>query len=594
MNELWLHPSLLLLLGAALLPILPKAFRKVWLLAVPAGVFALVATMPMGEFGNVRFLDWTLEFGRVDAISRVFAIIMALMCLLGTLYALKVENTGEHVAAWTYVAGSLGVIFAGDLLVLFLFWELMAISSVFLIWARRTPASLAAGFRYLLVHTAGGVILLAGIVLHGAAQGGDFSFNAFSPEDPSLAVWLILVGFLLNAAVPPLHAWLPDAYSAATFSGSVFLCAFTTKTAVYALCRGFAGFEILIVLGVIMALYGVVYAFLANDPRRLLSYHIVSQVGFMVAGVGIGTAMAINGTIAHAFTHILYKGLLFMGTGAVLFMTGKSKFTELGGLYARMPWTMFFTLIGGLSISAFPFFSGFISKSMTIAAGYEAHHYWAVYLLMIASVGTFLHTGLKLIYFTWFGERRASEETWRKAADPGWNMNAAMGATAFLCFFMGIFPGSLYRLLPYTVDYQPYTSYHLSETFLLLLSAALGFALLRNKLAPTASVTLDLDRFYRVTGNAILRFARTPLQLFDRAWGNLHEKGGLLPLMRSALLMAVFDSHVIDRAVDGTAHSVRDLGSRLRPLQRGSLQQSLTLVFAALAVMLLVFFLFAR
>ena len=593
MNEFWLHPSLVLLLGAALLPILPAALRKVWLLAVPAAVLALVINMPMGEFGAVRFLDWTLEFGRVDAFSRVFAIIMALMCLLGTLYALKVENTGEHVAAWAYVAGSLGVIFAGDLLVLFLFWELMAVSSVFLIWARRTPQSLAAGFRYLLVHTAGGLVLLTGIVLYGASQGGDFSFNGFSPDDVSLAVWLILAGFLLNAAVPPLHAWLPDAYPAATFSGAVFLCAFTTKTAVYALCRGFAGFEILIVLGVVMALYGVVYAFLANDPRRLLSYHIVSQVGFMVAGVGIGTAMAINGTIAHAFTHILYKGLLFMGAGAVLYMTGKSKFTELGGLYAKMPWTMFFTLIGGLSISAFPFFSGFISKSMTIAAGYEAHHYWAVYLLMIASVGTFLHTGLKLIYFTWFGERRADDETWRKAADPGWNMNAAMAATAFLCFFMGIFPGSLYQLLPYAVDYRPYTSYHLSETLLLLLSAALAFALLRNKLAPSAAVNLDLDRFYRGPGSVLRRFAQFPLQVIDRVWANFHEKGGILPLMRSALLLAVFDNRVIDRAVDGAAHSVRDLGVRLRPLQRGSLQQNLTFAFAAVAVILLVFFLFA-
>ncbi len=593
MNEFWLHPSLLLLLGAAVLPLLPQALRKFWLLAVPAGVLVLVLNMPMGEFGSVRFLDWTLEFGRVDAVSRVFAIIMALMCLLGTLYALKVENTGEHVAAWTYVAGSLGVIFAGDLLVLFLFWELMALSSVFLIWARRTPESLAAGFRYLLVHTAGGVILLAGIVLYGAGQGGDFSFNAFSPADPSLAVWLILVGFLLNAAVPPLHAWLPDAYPAATFSGSVFLSAFTTKTAVYALCRGFAGFEILIVLGVIMALYGVVYAFLTNDPRRLLSYHIVSQVGFMVAGVGIGTAMAINGTIAHAFAHILYKGLLFMGAGTVLFMTGKSKFTELGGLYAKMPWTMFFTLVGGLSISAFPFFSGFISKSMTIGAGYEAHHYWAVYLLMLASVGTFLSIGLKLIYFIWFGERRAGAETWNKAADPGWNMTAAMGATAFLCFFMGIFPASLYQLLPYAVDYQPYTSYHLSETLLLLLSAALGFALLRKKLTPNEAVTLDLDRFYRVGGRALVRFTQAPLQAVDRFWAALHEKGGILPLMRSALALAVFDNRVIDGAVDGAAHGVRGLGWRLRLLQRGSLQQNLTFVFAAVAVMLLMFFLFA-
>ena len=200
-------------------------------------------------------------------------------------------------------------------------------------------------------------------------------------------MYLILIGFILNAAVPPFHAWLPDAYGEATFNGSVFMCAFTTKTAVYALCRGFAGMEILVPLGVIMALYGVVYAVLENDCRRLLAYHIISQVGYMVAGVGLGTAMAINGACAHAFAHILYKGLLFMGCGAVLHMTGESKFTELGGLWKKMPWTFVFTLIGGLSISAFPLFSGFVSKSMIVTAGFEEHKYWVGFPTALASAG---------------------------------------------------------------------------------------------------------------------------------------------------------------------------------------------------------------
>ena len=593
MTNLWIHPSLLLLVGAALLPLLPKSIRATWLLAIPAAVFALVLTQPHGLHGSLPFLDWTLVFGRVDALSNVFAIIMALMCLLGTLYALKVEDTGQHVAAWTYVAGSLGVIYAGDLLVLFLFWELMALSSVFLIWARRTPRSLAAGFRYLLIHTVGGLALLAGIVLHGTASGGDFSFTAFSTAEPTLAVWLILAGILLNAAVPPLHAWLPDAYPEATFSGSVFLSAFTTKTAVYALCRGFAGFEILIVLGVIMALYGVIYAFLTNDCRRLLAYHIVSQVGFMVAGIGIGTAMALNGAIAHAFAHILYKGLLFMGCGAILHMTARSKFTELGGLYKKMPWTLVFTLVGALSISGVPLFSGFISKSMTIAAGYEAHHLWAAYLLMLASIGTFLSIGLKLIYFLWFGERRCSEETWRKAADPGWNLNAAMGITAFLCLLLGLLPGILYQILPHPVDYQPYTSYHLSEVLLLLGAAALGFYFLRHKIAPKPVTTLDLDWPYRKGGVLLGWIAKSPLQTLDRGWSALHERGGIQQLMHSARRIGRFDNHVVDGAVDGIAHTIRHLGARLRPLQRGALQQNLTLTFAVVAVILLVFLLFA-
>jgi multicomponent Na+:H+ antiporter subunit D len=274
-------------------------------------------------------------------------------------------------------------------MVLFLFWELMAFASTFLVWFRRGPQSTATGYRYLLVHTAGGLALLAGIVLRYQATGGDLSFGPVGVDTPELYTYLIMIGFILNAAVPPLHAWLPDAYGEATVGGAVFMCAFTTKTAVYALCRGFAGMDILVPLGVFMALYGVVYAVLENDCRRLLAYHIISQVGYMVAGVGIGTQMAINGSCAHAFAHILYKGLLFMGCGSVLHMTGTSKFSELGGLYKKMPLAFVYTLIGGLSISAFPLFSGFVSKSMIVYAGFSEHMLWPAFLLTLASAGTF-------------------------------------------------------------------------------------------------------------------------------------------------------------------------------------------------------------
>ena len=278
---------------------------------------------------------------------------MALMAVIGTVYGLHVEDDLQHIAAWFYVAGSLGVIYCGDYLVLFLFWELMAFASTFLIWFNKDTGSLAAGYRYLLVHTFGGVVLLLGFVLRYQAT-GDLSFILLSQENTQLYTWLIMAGLMLNAAVPPLHSWLPDAYSKATVTGAVFMCAFTTKTAIYTLARAFAGFEILIVFGVVMAIYGIVYAIIENDIRKLLGWEIVSQVGYMVTGVGIGTALAINGTCAHAFAHILYKGLLFMAAGAVIHSTGKSRFTELGGLYKKMPLTFFFMVIGGISVSAFP------------------------------------------------------------------------------------------------------------------------------------------------------------------------------------------------------------------------------------------------
>jgi multicomponent Na+:H+ antiporter subunit D len=366
----------------------------------------------------------------------------------------------------------------------------------------------------------------------------------------------------------------------------------TTKTAVYALCRGFAGWEILVPMGVIMALYGVVYAVLENDCRRLLAYHIISQVGYMVAGVGMGTAMAINGACAHAFAHILYKGLLFMGCGAVLHMTGESRFTGLGGLYKKMPWTFVFTLIGGLSISAFPLFSGFVSKSMIVAASFEDHRLWAGYLLMLASVGTFLHTGLKVPYFIWFGKNNCQPQTWERAADPPWNMNAAMAIASFLCIFIGCYTPYLYKMLPHqevVSHYHPYTAYHISETLLVLLFTAVGFFLLLKKLEPTPTISLDLDWFYRMAGRAFVRSAEGPVQRVDAWVGALYQSLGLAGLMRAARLMGQFDQRIIDGAVDGLAAAFAAAGARVRLAQRGHLQENLALAFAVAAVLLLFF-----
>jgi multicomponent Na+:H+ antiporter subunit D len=601
MNSFWLHPSLILILGALVLPLVPARLKKGYLLLIPILLFARILTMAHGQFGEVNFLDkWPLVFGRVDALSSVFGYIMSLMCILGTLYGLHVKEDAQHIASWFYVAGSVGCIYAGDFITLFLFWELMAFSSVFLIWFRRRPESLWAGYRYLLVHVVGGVALLGGMVWHCKTQGSwafDASFCNLAVHHATPATYLIMIGFILNAAVPPLHAWLPDAYGEATFNGSVFMCAFTTKTAVYALCRGFAGTEILVVLGVIMALYGVVYAVLENDCRRLLAYHIISQVGYMVAGVGLGTQMAINGACAHAFAHILYKGLLFMGCGAVLHMTGQSKFTELGGLWKKMPWTFVFTLIGGLSISAFPLFSGFVSKSMIVSAGFEEHKYWVGFLLLLASAGTFLHTGLKVPYFIWFGKNQPKKETWDRAAEPPWNMNAAMIVGSALCIFIGCYTPYLYKMLPYpdlAAEYHPYTAYHIFETLQILLFTGLGFFLLLKKLVPEPTISLDMDWFYRKGWRVFLWFARKPVQLVDTWIGELYRVAGLVPLMLSARVAGLFDNEIIDGAVDGLAETIRGVGRRLRFAQRGQMQQNLAFAFAVAAALIIAFLLYSN
>ncbi len=592
MTTSFIHPALILIFGALILPFIKEPFKKIYLCTVPILTFLDVIYLSSnpGVYGVISFMggDWTLIFGRVDKLSMIFGFIMSLMAIIGTIYGLHVKDDLQHMAAWSYVAGSLGVIYCGDYLVLFLFWELMAFASTFLIWFNKDEGSLAAGYRYLLVHTFGGVILLLGFVLRYQAT-GNLDFVTLNENSTQLYTWLILAGLMLNAAVPPLHSWLPDAYSKATTTGAVFMCAFTTKTAIYTLIRGFAGFDILIILGVIMAIYGIVYAMMENDIRRLLGWEIVSQVGYMVTGIGIGTALAINGTCAHAFAHILYKGLLFMAAGAIIHSTGKSKFTELGGLYKKMPKTLLFMVIGGVSVSAFPFFSGFVSKSMIITASFESHLLVAGFLLTLVSVGTFLVAGLRLPYLIFFGETRCSEETWQKAEDPPWNMTMAMGVAAFLCFIIGSYLPFLYNMLPYAdAEYNPYNGNHLSETFQILAFTVVAFIFLKQKLRARATISLDLDWFYRMGGRGFLWLAKNPIQWIDTAWGAAYRVVGLYTLMTTANFWSWFDWHAIDGVVDGSARCVRNLGRRISCiLQQGQIQLTIyfSVTFAAILLM---------
>jgi len=309
-----------------------------------------------------------------------------------------------------------------------------------------------------------------------------------------------------------LNGWLPDSYPEGTVAGSVFLSAFTTKVAVYALARGFAGLELLMWAGAIMAVYGVVFAFLANDGRRLLSYHIISQVGYMVCGVGIGTAMAVNGAIAHAFAHILYKGLLFMGMGTVLYATGRNKMTELGGLFKKMWPTLIFFMVGAFSISGVPLFSGFVSKSMVVYAAEMEHFGIIVLLLSLASIGTFLSIGLKLPYFTWFSTDRNLKT---EPVPPG--MYIGMGLTAAICIAIGVYPTLLYNLLPFEVQYQPYTSSHLIETMQLLIFTGLAFWLVLKSLYVKDTITLDTDWFYRRPSHIAFRVFSVSISEFFEA-----------------------------------------------------------------------------
>lgn len=583
----FVHPALIMIVGACLLPMVRGPFRKPFMFLVPLLTFidVIYLSQHAGTYGVFQFMNWELTFGRVDRLSMIFAFIMALMAIIGTIYGMHVEDVWQHVAAWFYVSGSLGAIYAADYITLFLFWEMMAFASTFLIWARKDEEALAAGYRYILVHTFGGVVLLLGFVLRYQAT-GDLSFGQLNVSSPEFYTWLIMAGLMLNAAVPPLHSWLPDAYSKATAIGAVFMCAFTTKTAVYTLIRSCAGFEVLIYLGIIMAIYGIIYAVMENDVRKLLGWEIISQVGYMVAAVGVGTSLAINGACAHAFAHILYKGLLFMAAGAILTSTGRQKLTQLGGLYKKMPVTMIFMLIGGLAVSGLPLMSGFISKSMIIAAAFDSHLLWAGFALILVSAGTFLAAGLRLPYLIFFGENNCSEETWEKAQDPCWNMQLAMTIGGFLCIFLGCYTPFLYNMLPNTeVVFHPYNAYHLSETIQIMAFTAFGFFMLRKYVMPKNTTSLDLDWFYRMGGRAFLWTVENPLQWLDTSLGKFYKAVGVSCLMITSAFWSWFDWNVIDGLVDGSARCVRAIGRRVTiVLQRGEIQQTIyyTVSFAAI------------
>jgi multicomponent Na+:H+ antiporter subunit D len=494
-------PVAFLFFAAALvLPVLPMLVRSILLLGVPVLSGLIAWSLPEGMLWQVGFFGFELELMRVDPLSRIFTLIFSLAAFLGNLYAWHVRDTVQQTAALIYAGSAIGAVYAGDLITLFFYWEGTAIASVFLIWARRTEGAYHTGMRYLVIQIGSGVLLLVGAVLW-HAETGSIAFDRMTLGSP--ATYFIFLSFGIKCAFPLLHNWLQDSYPAATVTGTVILSAFTTKLAVYALARGFAGTEILVYIGAAMTLFPIFYAVIENDLRRVLAYSLNNQLGFMVVGVGIGTELALNGTAAHAFAHILYKALLFMSVGAVLFRTGTAKGSELGGLYKTMPLTMIFCVVGAASISAFPLFSGFVTKSLILSASVKEHYYiiWAI--LLFASAGVFHHSGIKIPYFTFF-----AHDSGLRPKEAPTHMLLAMGITAFLCIAIGVYPAPLYALLPYEVQYESYTTTHVITQLQLLFFSALAFTvLMRTGIYPPElkSVNLDSDWTYRKAVPSVIR-----------------------------------------------------------------------------------------
>jgi multicomponent Na+:H+ antiporter subunit D len=549
-----LHPGLLLIAaGLAAAPLRGNA-RGALVLAAAAAAIAITLALPEGVLWRARFLGYELAPFAVDRLSRLFALIFAIMAFGGGLFALGQKSRLEVPAAMIYAGAAMGVALAGDLVTVFAFWEVMAIGSTAVIWSAGTASAYRASLRYAAVHLAGGVLLMAGIAGHAAATGA-VGFEHLALDSP--AHWLILAGFLVNAGAWPLSAWLPDAYPEASWSGTVFLSAFTTKAAVYVLLRAFPGTELLIYVGLFMVFYGIIYALLENDMRRILAYSIVNQVGFMITGIGIGTATALNGAASHAFAHILYKALLLMSAGAVLQATGRRKCSDLGGLFRTMPLTTLCGTIGALAISGFPLTSGFVTKSMIGDAAMTQHLTMVWYLLAAASAGVFLHAGIKYPWFVFF-----QKDSGLRPPDPALSMRLAMVLFAALCIGLGIWYAPLYALLPFPADYVPYTGSHVVGQLQLLLFSGLAFFVMLPALKRTLTITLDVDWLYRKPGPALARAAGRAVTAVDQGF-------------RAAVLATV------GRIIRASQRGARGNGDPSRPRTSGGMVLWVAVMLAA-------------
>ncbi|MBX3469887.1 MAG: Na(+)/H(+) antiporter subunit D [Planctomycetes bacterium] len=509
-----LNPGFLLMAGALLIPLLPRLLRQGWLVALPLLSAAQLLTLDRGDRGEVTLAGVTLHTLFVDDLSFTFALVFHLALLLGSIFALKVEDATQHVSAVLYGGAAIAACLARDLVTLFICWEVVAVASAFLIWAQRTPRAYQTGMRYLAWQILSGLLLLAGILALVVERGGPAKltgplvFEAL-PLDGA-AGWLILLAFGIKAAFPALHTWLSDAYPEATPTGAVFLSGFTSKLAVYALARAFAGQEVLVYVGAAMAIFPIFFAVIENDLRRVLAYSLINQVGFMVVGVGIG-GLGVSGAAAHAFAHVIYKGLLFMSTGAVLFRTGTADANQLGGLYRTMPFTAVCCMIGAASISAFPLFSGFAAKSLIMVAVAEDHRPGVWFLLLFAAAGVFHHAGIKVPFFAFFGH-----DSGKRPPEAPWNMCLAMGLAAALCIGIGCYPPVLYAILPgpITADYAVYTAAHVITQLQLLLFSALAFCvlMLSGRYPPElTSTNLDVDWLWRRPGRVVWRELTGPI-----------------------------------------------------------------------------------
>ena len=485
-------PGLVMFLGAFLVPFFPHIYRQFYMLfLVFLSASALVS--PEGSHFIIQLQDIKFILHHSDNLSFPFAIVFHIAAFLVIIYGSHIKDWKEQLAILSYSGAAIAALHAGDLFTLFLWWEATAFTSVILIFCGKTYRAYKSAIRYIIIQVGSGILLLSGAILL-FQNSNEAIFQELNIN--STAGLLVFIAFGIKAAFPLFNGWLQDSYPEASEVGTVALSAFTTKLAIYALARSFAGVEILIYIGALMTFFPIFFAVIENDLRRVLAFSLNNQLGFMVVAIGIGTELAINGAVAHAFAHIIYKGLLFMSMGAVFYRVGTCKASELGGLFKYMPITAVCSMVGAVSISAFPLFSGFVAKSLIMSSlGYEGLTF-IYFMLLFASAGVLHHSGIKIPFFAFFAHNSGL-----KPKEAPTNMIVAMILSSLLCILIGIFPSQFYQILPYNTYYQPYDFSHVLSQLQLLMFAVFAFICLWHfKIYPPElnSTVLNSDWFYRV------------------------------------------------------------------------------------------------
>ena len=497
-----LHPGIIMIIFGFVVMLLPRSCRKPLSLIAP--LVTIWAFLQMTEKSSLPYElspYIRMEFIHLDSLAWTFMLVFCIIAVLNGIYGLSVQHRYECGMSLVYAGSVMGVILAGDCLSLIIFWEISAFASMYVVFCKHDRISARASFRYILVHAFGGNMLLVGLIMYMFHYGNNLEHLADCIGQPCF--WLIAIGVAVNAAIPPFHAWLPDAYPESTATGTVYLSSFTTKAAIYLLIRLFAGMEDLVWIGAIVAIYGACMAIMENGIRRLLAYHIISQLGMMIAAAGAGGAIGADAASAHAFTNILFKGVLMMGAGAVIYATGRDKITELGGLAKKMPLTAGCFMISSLAIAGLPGLSGFVSKALIMDALHEAGYTVPALLLTAGGVGTLLSITLKINWFVFFGPCEDEKASEVKRSVP-WTMNAAMILGTAATIAIGLMPDRFYALMPYKTIVHPYHMGHVLEYVAIFIGGSIPFFLYLKKMKPHDEITLDFDWFYRKPFNSLI------------------------------------------------------------------------------------------